>query len=167
MPRRRAEPPPSIPLDAEGNPVFLILSAVDQKRYDRYMKSCEAGWRATRDPWFFSEAQTLTRIYRQTLPAWLDEAAWLLACNRRTKLDVKKAAERSLRFARYCIVRDIKARGKLTDEEAFDEAERVWKNDPRVGAKRDMLGQAYKDVRRDIKDGRFGLYHVPHFQHRK
>jgi hypothetical protein len=32
-----------IPRDADGNPVFLILSDSDQKRYDRIMKSCEGG----------------------------------------------------------------------------------------------------------------------------
>jgi hypothetical protein len=167
MPRRRAaadKSAPSIPLDAEGNPVFLILSAVDQKRYDRYMKSCEAGWRMTQDPWFISEAQTLTHIYRQPLLAWQKEAVRLLADDRRTKLNAKQAADRSLRFARYCIVRDIKARGKLTDDEAFEEAERVWKNNPKIGAGHVMMGKAYQAVKRDIKNGRFGLYYVPHPQ---
>lgn len=157
-----------IPRDADGNPVFLILSDSDQKRYDRIMKSCEAGWRDTSDPWFFAEAQTTTRIYRQTLPDWLDEAAWLLACNRRTAKHARRAHEASIRFARYCIVRDIKAAGDLTDEAAFDEAERIWKNDPTgTGASSSMMGQAYKVVRKDIKHGRVGRYRVPKFQHRK
>jgi hypothetical protein len=64
MPRRRGSEPVTestaepaiepgyerIPRDAAGNPVFLILSADDRKRYDQWMKSCKAGWRDAADP---------------------------------------------------------------------------------------------------------------------
>jgi hypothetical protein len=118
MPRRRGseptEPPVEpaiepgyerIPRDAAGNPVFLILSDSDRKRYDRWMKSCEAGWRDSKDPWAVSEAHTLTFCYRQVSPAWLDEAVYLLACKRRTKIYPKRAQDADVRLTRYRAVR--------------------------------------------------------------
>ncbi len=74
-----------IPGDADGNPIFLILPAGVQASYDRKMKACEDGWRATGDPWAVAEAHTLTLLHRQVPPAWLDDAVWALAIQRRTK----------------------------------------------------------------------------------
>jgi hypothetical protein len=153
-----------IPRDAAGNPVFLILSDADQQRYDRWMKSCEAGWRATGDPWVVAEAHTLTRNYRQVPSDWVDEAVCLLACKRRTKVFAKRALEASHRFSRYRIVHEARKRG-LKRDDALDYAVAALAG-TMTAAKRDEIEKAYKDVRKDIKAGRFGRYFTPKYQHR-
>src|SRR5512139_1447883 len=90
-----------IPSDAAGIPVFLTLPAGVQASYDRKMRSCEAGWRATGDPWAVAEAHTLTLLHRQVPPAWLDDAVWALAVKRRTKAHAKRAQEAAVRSMRY------------------------------------------------------------------
>jgi hypothetical protein len=179
MPRRRGSEPATeptaepaiepgyerIPRDAAGNPVFLILSDNDRKWYDRWMKSCEAGWRDSKDPWAVSEAHTLTSICRQVSPAWLDEAVYLLACKRRTKIYPKRAQEASVRLTRYWAVRRALARG-FSWEDAYDEAVRMLDGDRMERAGRDMMATAYKDVTKDLKAGRGGKYFQPHPQRR-
>jgi hypothetical protein len=171
MPRKREpakvdEPASSIPLDAGGVPVFLILPAVDQKWYDRHMKSCEAGWQATQDPFAVAEAQTLTFICRQVLPAWLDEAVWLLACKRRTKGFAKRAQESAIRFTRFSAVKAAHAQG-MKWAKAKDHAETVLAGTD-AAADAGTIWKAYCAVRKDIKAGRFGRYFVPKPQrHRK
>jgi hypothetical protein len=154
-----------IPRDAAGNPVFLILPDNERKRYDRDMESCEAGWRATGDPWAFAEALTLTRIYRQVPPPWLDEAGWLLACKRRTKSYAKRALEASIRYHRYLVVGDLRYRLGLSRGKACEEATRLLAGTT-AAAEPDMMEAAYKAVRADIKAGRRGLYFAPKRQHR-
>ncbi|HEY1887783.1 MAG TPA: hypothetical protein VGG86_17330 [Roseiarcus sp.] len=153
-----------IPRDAAGNPIFLILSDADQQRYDRWMESCEAGWRETQDPFAITEAHTLTTIYRQVPPAWLDEAVFLLACNGRTKEDAKRALEARVRFQRYSAVRSAKARG-LSWKKARDDAAAALAKTSAAG-KPGTMWEAYKAVRRDIKAGRRGKYFEPHRQRR-
>src|SRR5215831_2303763 len=84
----------------------LVLPGGVRESYDRKMRNCEAGWRATGDPWAVAEAHTLTFLHRQVAPSWLDEAVWALAVKRRTKKYAKRAQERAIRFLRYEVVRD-------------------------------------------------------------
>ena len=73
-----------VPRDDEGNPVLFILPTGLREQYEERMTACEEGWRATEDPRFVSNAVAWVRIYRQTIPAWLDEAVRVLAEGRRT-----------------------------------------------------------------------------------
>src|SRR5262245_28581972 len=84
----------NIPKDTNGAPIFLILPPKLRAHYESKMARYERGWNASRDPLFVTEAHTLTRLYRQPSPQWLDEAIWVLATSRRTAEHAKRAAER-------------------------------------------------------------------------
>lgn len=154
-----------IPRDAAGTPVFLILSDRERKWYDRTMRTCEAGWRETKDPWAVAEAMTMTFLHRQVAPAWLDEAVWLLVCKRRTKTYAKRAHEAHVRSRRYQAVRDAHNLGGLPWEEACAQAARVLAGTPSAG-EADTMWKAYKAVKKDLKSGRGGQYFAPHQQRR-
>jgi hypothetical protein len=154
-----------IPRDAAGNPIFLILPEADQQRYDRWMKRCEAGWRETQDPFAFTEALTFAFIHRQPIPAWLDEAGFLLACHRRTKDDAKRALEAGVRFRRYRAVIAAKASG-LSCDKAKKQASVMLAEDTYARGKPGTIWKAYQVVKRDLKAGRGGKYFEPHRQHR-
>jgi hypothetical protein len=153
-----------VPRDAAGVPAFLILSGSERKWYDRVMRACEAGWREAEDPWAIAEAMTMTVLHRQVAPAWLDEAVWLLACERRTKKHAKRAQDAHVRFMRYQVVLNAQAGGK-TWEEACEHAAKVLAGTP-AAAEADTVWQSYKAVRKDLKAGRGGLYFTPHKQNR-
>ncbi len=118
----------------------------------------------TGDPWAITEAHTLTTIYRQVPPAWLDEAVWLLACKRRTKEDATRMLVARVRFRRYRAVREVHARG-LSWKKACAEATRIFAGTVEAG-KPDTMWKAYKAVKADFKAGRDGKYFEPHRQHR-
>jgi hypothetical protein len=100
-----------IPRDADGNPVFLILPPGMRASYERKMAKCEAGWRATGDPAFLTEAEILTYLHRQVSPLWLTETNIALNAKRRTKGYAKRAIEAHIRWMRYDAVRTAKEDG--------------------------------------------------------
>jgi hypothetical protein len=157
---------PLIPRDANGDPVFLILPPGVQASYDRKMQNCEAGWRATGDPWAVAEAHTLTTLHRQAPPAWLDDAVWALAVSRRTKAHAKRAREAAIRLMRYEAVRDAHHLDGLSWEEACAQATKVYADNPDVAAEPDRMWKAYKRVKKDLRKGRGGLYFTPKKQRR-
>jgi hypothetical protein len=147
-----------------GDSVSLILPDGVRESYDRKMKSCEAGWRETKDPWAVAEATTLTFLHRQVTPLWLDEAVWHLAVNRRTKAHAKRANEAHIRFMRYEAVKYAHADG-LTWEKAVARAVEVLA-ETLAAAEPDSIWKSYKRVKADLKAGRGGLYFTPKKQHR-
>lgn len=152
-----------IPRDAQGDPVFLILPKGLRARYDEWMGNLEAFWKATEDPIAVSEAHTLTLIYRQVSPLWLDEAIYRLADQRRSKNHPKRVREAVIRSSRYMAVRDAKKRG-LTWPEAYEAAERSCASNSATAGTWETMRRAYMDVKADLKAGRGGLYFLPHEQ---
>ena len=142
-----------IPRDAKGDPVFLILPPGLRESYENWISSCLKSWRETGDPLAVAEAATVARLYRQTLPAWLDEAIWSLADRRRTKTHGKRAQEAAVRLSRYMRVRDLHASG-LTWEASYAEAASASAAEP------DTVRMAYKTVAHDLRLGRSGRYHI-------
>jgi hypothetical protein len=122
-----------VPRDAKGDPLYLIFVGCELANFERKMKSLEAGWRETGDPLIVQEATTLIRIYRQTLPPWLDEAVFDLTNKIRTKAHAKRAYEAHVRFKRYRAVADGNKLDKLTWTEAYDQAARVLADTPAAG----------------------------------
>ena len=152
---------PIVPQWMLGTPQIIVNTA----NYDRQMKDCEAGWLATGDPSPVAEAQTLTRVHRQVIPAWLDDAVSSLANKRRTKKHAKRELEARIRFMRYKAVRDAHERDGLSWEKAKEHAVKVLVNTEAVGSSETMW-DAYKQVKKDLKEGRSGLYFTPKRQHR-
>ena len=152
---------PIVPQWMLGTPQIIVNTA----NYDRQMKDCEAGWLATGDPSAVAEAQTLTRVHRQVIPAWLDDAVSSLANKRRTKKHAKRELEARIRFMRYKAVRDAHERDGLSWEKAKEHAVKVLVNTEAVGSSETMW-DAYKQVKKDLKEGRSGLYFTPKRQHR-
>jgi hypothetical protein len=154
-----------IPRDSAGNPIFLILPASDRTWYERKMRGCERGWRATGDPLAISEAVTLTFLHRQPLPAWLDEAVWALANARRHGGHSKREREAFIRSQRYQAVRWAQRDG-MNLEKAYVEASRILA-DTKAGGTPEVMADAFQAVRRDLKEGRGGLYFTRQRQNRK
>lgn len=152
-----------IPRDAKGDPVFLILPDRLRAKFDLWMANLEAFWLATKDPWAVSEAHTLTLLFRQVPPPWLDVAVHSLAAKRRTKKHAKHVREAAIRSARHVAVRDAQESG-LTWDEAYEGAESVCASDPALAGTWDTMRRAYLAVRKDLDAGRGGLYFLPHEQ---
>jgi hypothetical protein len=155
-----------IPKRADGSPIFLILPPRMQASYDRKMRRCEEGWRATGDPRAISEAYWLTFCYRQVPSYWLGEAVEALVEERRGKGHARRAHERFIRLMRYEAVRDARAvrtaKGKLTPwEEAYAQAAAMLVDTPEAAAEPETVRKAYDTVIRDLKAGRGGLYFTP------
>jgi hypothetical protein len=165
MPVVKANKSPAVSLDADGIPVFLTLPASVQASYDRKMRSCEAGWRATGDPWAVAETHTLTLLHRQVPPTWLDDAVWSLAVKRRTKRHAKRAQEAAIRLMRYEIVRDAHQIYGLSWEDSYERATEVLADTP-AAAEPDTMRKVYGKVKKHLKKGRWGLYFTPKKQHR-
>jgi hypothetical protein len=162
-----------IPRDANGKPIFLILPPGVQASYDRKMKNCETGWTATGDPWAVAEAHTWAHLHRQPSSAWLDDAVWALACQRRTKRHAKRAREAQIRIARYDTVRaarlikDPKTKKKLSWTKACELAAENLADKPDLAADSEKMWKAYKQVKKHLKEGRGGLYFTPKEQRRR
>ncbi len=154
-----------IPRDAKGDPVFLILPDGVRASYDRKMAQCEAGWRGTGDPWAVSQAHTLTRLYRQVAPPWLDDAVFGLAARRRTRAHDKRALETEIRLTRYTVVRDAHARG-LPWERAYAHAAEALAWHPLARGGVEAMRKAYLTVKKDLNAGRHGRYFKPLKQNR-
>jgi hypothetical protein len=155
-----------IPRDAEGDPVFLILPGALRAKYDRWMADCRAGWLETGDPWAVSSAHTMTVIYRQVSPDWLDEAIYRLADKRRTKAHAKRAREAAVRLMRYMVVRDAHDVDGLSWDKAYERASDFWASFPVAAAEPDTMKKAYQAVKRDLKAGHNGRYFTPQKQNR-
>jgi hypothetical protein len=148
-----------IPRDADGDPIFWILPPGVQASYDRKLAGCEAGWAATGDPLFVAEASTLARLHRQPAPAWLDDAVYRLAGNRRTKGHAKRAAEAAAHLMRYFAVRSARRAG-LSWERAWERATEILAGTHAAGEP-DTVRRSYIRVSRDTKAGRGVRYHAP------
>ena len=168
----RNDPHQHIPKDANGVPIFLILSDGTRASYERRMAACEAAWLATGDPLVIDEAQTWTFTHRQPIPSWLHEAVGQLAHGRRTKTHAKRAIERAVKFMRYQAVRDAhwpdgRSRPKkLSWPKSYERASEVLKGSSAAGEPSTMEDD-YKEVIADLKNGRGGLYHVIKTRRRK
>jgi hypothetical protein len=132
---------------------------------------CEAAWREG-EPLAVAEAATLSRLYRQPIPVWLDQAIVDLAMVRRSKHQAKRYLESRIHLARYEAVRDFKA-GALVQEtdkttrrlppmswdESYDRAAEILAGTQMAGDSRTMR-ESYCLVRRDLKAKRYGKYFV-------
>jgi hypothetical protein len=147
--------PLDAPLDAAGDPVFLILPPGVQESYDAKMRKCEAGWLETRDPLFVAEAITLAGTHRQPIRMWLDDAVYELAIGRRTPERAKAAQDAANRLMQYLAVRDAHDRDGLTWEQARVRVAEA------LGIAEDTVWKGYKAVKRRLKDRPetgFGFY---------
>jgi hypothetical protein len=168
------DPHRGIPRDADGVPVFLILSPGDRQKYERRMASCERGWRDRRDPAAIAQAQVHVYHFRQVPPAWLVDAGQMLAYSRRTEDDAKREREAANHMARYMAVRDYMyefvdgRRVKRTARNSLDDQKPTWPRAHRYAA-RLLKGTAaagkpatqkasYNKVRKDLNEGRGGTY---------
>jgi hypothetical protein len=158
-----------IPRDAKGDPIFLILPPPMQTRYEEKLALCEAAWREG-EPLAAAEAATLSHLYRQPIPAWLERAIVELAMARRSGRQAKRHIESRIHLGRYEAVRDFKA-GALIREadnkvrqlppqswpEAYDMAAEMLAGTPMAGDAETMKA-SYCRVRRDLNARRFGKY---------
>jgi hypothetical protein len=151
---------------AHDERVPLVLPPGVQASYDRKMQSCEAGWRETGDPWAVAEAHTLTVLHRQSPPAWLDDAVWILAVNRRTATHAKGAHEAAIRFMRYEAVRDAHDLDGLSWDRACAHAVKVLAGTA-AAAKFGRMWKSYKKVKRHLREGHGGRYFTPKQQQRR
>jgi hypothetical protein len=156
---------PAAPHPAHDERAPLVLPPGVQANYDRKMKSCELGWQQTGDPWAVAEAHTLTALHRESPPAWLDDAVWTLAVNRRTDDHARRASEAAVRFLRYEAVRDAHRIDGLSWPRAYERASEILAHTP-AAAEPERMGKAYKKVKRDLKAGRGGRYFTPKQQRR-
>ena len=151
---------PAAPHPAHDERVPLVLPPGVQASYDRKMKSCEAGWQETGDPWAVAEAHTLTTMHRQSPPAWLDDAVWTLAVNRRTEGHAKRAREAAIRFMRYEAVRYAHHLDGLSWERACEHAVKVLADTP-AAAGPELMWKTYKKVKKHLREGHGGRYFTP------
>jgi hypothetical protein len=159
-----------IPCDADGVPIFFVLPPELRASYDKKLARCEAGWRATGDPAFAIEAYVLTHLHRQPPLLWVTEAACSSAARRRTKGHVTRALNAAIRRMRYEAVRDAHGggpkRGGLTWSAAYRRAAETWAQ-TRARGESSTMETAYKKVKRDLKQGRFGRYAIPKMPRKK
>src|SRR5262245_18384849 len=87
-----------IPRDAAGDPIFFVLPPAMEASYERKLRRCERGWRATGDPAFVIEPQIQTFLHRQPPRLWLTEAAIALITKRRTKAHITRAFSAAIRL---------------------------------------------------------------------
>ena len=155
---------PDIPRDADGVPIFFILPPALRERYVKKLARCEAGWRTTGDPAFAIEAYVLTYLHRQPPALWVTEAACSLATKHRTKGHVTRALNATIRRMRYEAVRDAHGggpkRGGLKWTAAYRRAAETLEQ-TRARGKPPTMEAAYKKVKRELRQGRFGRYAVP------
>lgn len=139
-----------------------FLRRYQQERHERWMRRCQQGWEATRDPAFIIEAQAVIDFDQKPPPPWLSEAIYDLATEIRA--DAKGYAARALqaliRRQRYEAVRDAKLAG-MTWEAAYAEASRALAETPARG-KPESMKAAYMEVARDIREGCSDQYITPH-----
>jgi|KBSSwiStaDraftv2_1062776.scaffolds.fasta_scaffold1049917_1 hypothetical protein len=166
-----------IPRRADGSPDYFILApsrgafisrdgmftlwapSATRAKYDRWMKRCEDGWRETEDPGFVTEAIVHVMSFRQTIPAWLDDAVYAVCKNRRTPEQEKRARERAAHLARHLAVGQAKINGSSWND-AYDHAEQVLAKTP-AAADAETCRKSYALVNRDFKAGHRGLYTEP------
>ena len=155
-----SDPHRDIPKDAKGEPIFLVLPDQMRARYERRLTQCEAGWRASHDPAFVSEAQILTHLHRQPPALWLSEAVIELAARRRTKGDATRILNNAIRQLRYKAVREAKAKPGTSWNAAYAAASEALAGTGAAGEPRTMKG-AYRDVNNDRKNARGARYLTP------
>jgi hypothetical protein len=155
-----------IPRDDKGNPVYLVLPDALRVQYEEQMRLCEAAWREG-EPLAVAEATTCAHLYRQPVPAWLEQAVVGLAMGRRSPLQAKRYTAAQIRFWRHMTVRDLKldidfSTGKarriteISWEEAFERAAELLAKTPMAGSAATMR-RDYCVVQGDLNAGRFGL----------
>jgi hypothetical protein len=150
-----------IPLDAGGDPVFLILPEGIQAKLNVNLAACRLAWEQAHEPLAIAEAATLLHYHRQPVPKWLEEAIVMLAIGARSKQQAERYQDATTRMARYTSVRDRKvgipggyeptARRTSWEKTLGDVAEAQ-------GCSADNVKAAYKKVRRDLKARRPGVY---------
>jgi hypothetical protein len=157
-----------IPRDADGAPIFCILSPGARHHYDEQMARCEYGWRATKHPGFIKEAQIWTHLLRQPPPLWLSEAVIVLAERRQGKGHITRMFGAAIRMMRYLAVRkapkpgtyEVETGKRITWDDAYAHAAQVLAGTPARGTHATMK-EAYRQVKKDVREGRLGLYYRP------
>ena len=154
---------PIVPQWMLGTPQIIVNTANapanqprSQANYDRWMKNCKDGWRATGDPWAVAEATTCTFTHQQVMPPWLYDAVLSLVNKRRTKKQVQRAREAAIRFRRYEAVLDARKLG-LSWKKSYERAAETRANTP-AAAEAETIWDSYKQVKKDLEKGRGGLY---------
>jgi hypothetical protein len=148
-----------VPRDADGVPIFFVLSAEDRAVFDQQMALCEAGWRETREPAFVGEAIMWAQLNRQPLPPWLNEAVHALAVVQRSPAHVKQERDADRHWKRYRLVREANERGRSWME-AYGDAEDMLKGTDAAGESSTMKS-SYVEVKADLQRGRYGRYQQP------
>jgi hypothetical protein len=132
------------------------------------MAQCEAAWREG-EPLAVAEAATLSRLYRQPIPAWLEQAIVELAMAGRSKRQAKRHVESRIHLERYEAVREFKigalvSEGNMTLQlpakswdEAYECAAAMMAGTPMAGDIETMKA-SYCRVRRDLNAKHFGKY---------
>jgi hypothetical protein len=139
-----------IPKDPNGDPIFFVLPTEMQKQFDERLATCEAAWREG-EPLAIAEAVTWTLHYRQPLKAWLEQAVFELAMDRRTKSQAARLKAAGKRLIRYQRVRDLRE-GGMTWEAAYARAGELLKCSDATAE------EDYAAVKRDLKANRYGKY---------
>lgn len=153
------DPHRGIPKDENGDPIFLVLPDGVRASYERKMTKCKAGWQATGDPAFVSEAQVHIHLHRQPPPLWLSEAVIELAAKRRTKGYATRIINAAVRRMRYETVREAQ-QGGMTWDAAYEAAAELLAGTDAKGAAGTMK-DAYVEVAADLRNGRGGRYLSP------
>jgi hypothetical protein len=153
------DPHRDVPKDEDGDPIFLVLPDGVRASYERKMAKCKAGWQATGDPAFVSEAEVHAHLHRQPKPLWHTEAVIELCAKRRTKGYATRVLNAAVKWQRFDAVREAKRSG-MTWDEAYEEAAKRLRGATASGEASTMK-DTYVEVAADLKNGRGGRYLWP------
>lgn len=157
-----------IPRDTNGDPIFLILPEGVRMKYQAGMTACEMAWREG-ESLAIAEAATLTHLYRQPMPAWLEQAIVELAMAQRNKDQAKRHAANEIHLMRYMTVRDLKVGTpshnkqyvpptvRVSWDDAYEKAAEILSGSRAAGSAATMKAD-YAKVRRDLNARRHGKY---------
>jgi hypothetical protein len=162
------DPHYNIPRGRDGSPIFFILPPAVQRDYDQKLARCERGWHATKNPGFIKEAQIWTHLHRQPPLLWLSEAVIALAERRQGKGHATRALRAAIRLMRYqAVLRaprpgtyDVQTGRRITWDDAYEYAAQALAK-TRACGKASTMKEDYRQVRKDFKEGRSGLYYQP------
>jgi len=125
--------------------------------YDRQIAACETAWRATDESVAVAEAITLSYLFRQVVPAWVETAAVSVIIDQRTAEQARRHRESMRHMFRYMYVHSFRQSG-VPLREAAERAKEVLNGTGIANVTVDEIIESYKKVRRDIEAGRQAEY---------
>lgn len=140
----------------------------DRSFYE-HMKRCEAAWRAGVSL-AVAEAVSICRIYQHLPPPWLDEAVAQIVEQKQTPAEAQEYLFNMKHYTRWDAVKELRER-KAEFLERGDTRAATWDNifsavsevlaDTAFAGGRDAIEKSYKEVERDMREGKAAKYFTP------